>query len=92
MKLQLRRMHEAFGVKQDCTCKDCCNLMQVQLPLRRFYKCGRYAVSGCGSSDWAKSWIACGMHNVPLGNERPLMKYHTDNADALPELEGQIEL
>jgi len=76
VKKQLERMHRLFGRDHAQKCGTCCNLVSGRYHDRILQKCERYGLSHSEASDWAKSWVACGMHNVPLPEgERPVMEY-----------------
>ena len=94
MKIQLQRMHKTYGRYHLAeTCGKCCNLGSY-FQQRRYYKCARYGDSRAESTDWAKSWQACGMFNTPLpANGRPLIEYvriYEKINDDKP-IDGQIE-
>lgn len=70
-------MHKRFGIKDALYCKDCSHLICGVYHDKRYYKCELYGLSHSEASDWRRSWIACGMYNVPQDMEQwaPLLEH-----------------
>jgi hypothetical protein len=95
MKLQLERMHSAFGRNPVRKCRDCSNLIQGGYCGRNYCKCERYGLSHSESSDWAMRWEACGAFNSPLPDGRRTvldMSKHAVRKQPDEPLEGQMTL
>lgn len=85
-------MHKHWGRYYPNKCGDCSNLIRRQWD-KTYFKCARYGLSHCASTDWALSWAACGKFNKPLEpNERPLVEWAVRQTADGGEIEGQMEL
>lgn len=92
MKLQLARMHKQFGREHVHACGTCCNFVRGEYHDKMLQKCERYGLSHSDATDWAKSWGACGMYNVPIAKgERPLKDY-VDKRRVPEVAEGQVSM
>lgn len=91
---RIAAMHKRFGTNYGLYCKDCCHLIGGMWHDRRYYKCEIYGMSHSEASDWRRSWMACGMYNVPqdMGRWVPLMKQINHGPKIEPPLEGQMRL
>jgi hypothetical protein len=91
---RIAAMHKRFGTNYALCCKDCNHLICGEYHGRRYYKCEIYGLSHSESSDWRRSWMACGMYNVPQDMDRwvPLMKQINHSRMAEPPIEGQIRI
>jgi hypothetical protein len=94
VKLQLQRMHHYYGIDITNICGTCQNFVTGKYHNRILRKCERYGVTHSEASDWARSWYACGMHNVPLlDGERPLIEYcDRSRTQIIETIPGQISL
>ncbi len=97
MKRKIDLMHNLYSKDPAHTCGDCCNYWSARAgeycnrPLR---KCERYGLTHSEASDWAKSWTACGMFNVPVpGKYRPVIETvrGEKKKDSTP-FDGQLSL
>jgi len=88
-------MHEIHGVKPMHKCGDCSNFISGRYHDRILRKCKRYGLTHSEATDWAKSWTACGILNIPLPDgektviEVKKMSRRVREAQAL---EGQVML
>ena len=74
-KRKLPAMHEVYGVQAQHKCRDCCNLIGYASGRRIYHKCKAYGDTASQATDWGLNYIACGMFNVPMGdNMLPLIK------------------
>ena len=75
-KRKLPAMHETYGVSpMPHKCKECCNFRTYESGKRRFQKCAAYGDTASQATDWGVNFLACGMYNVPLGdNMLPLLE------------------
>ena len=91
MPKQLALMHKHFGKNYAHKCGTCSNFVKGEYHGKALRKCKRYGLSHSLSSDWAQSWMACGMHNKSLlPGERPLKEYAGNGRKPLEELPGQV--
>lgn len=51
----------------DRYCGECVHLVS-HVAHRQFWKCARFRLSASASSDWRKSWPACGLFSPRQGN------------------------
>lgn len=87
-KRKLPAMHEVYGVQSQHKCRDCCNLIGYASGKRMFYKCKAYGDTASQATDWGVNFLACGMFNVPMGdNMLPLIE-----RIRLQKSEGQMEV
>ena len=91
---RIAAMHKRFGTNYGMYCKGCSHLICVDYHDRRYYKCEIYGHSCSESSDWRRSWMACGMYNVPQDMDRwvPLMKQINHGPKLEPPLDGQMTM
>lgn len=91
---RIAAMHKRFGTNYALCCKDCSHLICGEYHDRRYYKCEIYGLSHSESSDWRRSWMACGMYNVPQDMDRwvPLMRQINHSPKTEPPIEGQIRI
>ncbi len=62
---KIKVMHSRYGKKEGHKCATCCNLLKNELRSgKTYYKCKVYGMSCSTSTDWVKSYEACGMYNV----------------------------
>lgn len=66
-------MHELFGEIPDRKCKDCQHICSYTAN-RKWYKCAVYGESSSEATDWRLKWTACGMIDVPLLTNYPIVK------------------
>lgn len=91
---RIAAMHKRFGLNTVLYCKDCNHLISGKYHDRRYYKCEIYGLSHSASSDWRRSWMACGMYNVPQDMDRwvPLMKQINHSPKVELPIDGQVRL
>ena len=53
-------MHDLFGIMEGKRCGFCPHLRRI-IRDRAYYKCECYGISSSQATDWAKSWMACGL-------------------------------
>ena len=92
-KRKIELMHELYGMSPMHRCGDCGNYSSGKYHDRILRKCARYGLTHSEASDWAKSWMACGMFDVPLpDSERPVIEYKTAPKRNSEPLDGQASL
>lgn len=91
---RIAAMHKRFGTKTGQYCKGCTHLISFKYHDRTYHKCELYGLSHSESSDWRRSWMACGMHDQPVNDETwvPVMKLIKHTKPPEPPIEGQIRL
>ena len=91
---RIAAMHKRFGTNYALCCKNCNHLICGEYHDRRYYKCEIYGLSHSESSDWRRSWMACGMYNVPQDMDKwvPLMKQINQSPNIEMPIEGQIRI
>lgn len=91
---RIAAMHKRFGSNGALCCKDCSHLISGMWHDRKYYKCEIYGMSHSESSDWRRSWMACGMYNVPQDMERwvPLMEQIKHSPKIELPLDGQMRM
>lgn len=89
MKKKIELMHELFGKIESHRCKEC-----IHMPHRNekncYQKCEVYGNTNSESSDWAKSYIACGMFNKEY-NGNPVIKMRTKEKRNIV-IDGQMSI
>ena len=92
---KITAMHKEYGKAHGLKCADCTSLLCREFRSgRRVYKCKAYGDSCADSTDWAKSWPACGLHGKPLPDGHvPLIERlkHSKRVDNRP-VDGQISM
>jgi hypothetical protein len=79
-------MYSFFGKDYAHRCAECCNFSAGGM----WFKCKRYGVSASLSTDWRKSWTACGKFNVPLDpGERPMIERLPPERKPTEQIAGQ---
>ena len=66
---KIKAMHRFHGKDHQHKCKDCCNLIEKYWQ-RKYHKCLVYGDSNAPSTDWAKSYVACGHFDIPFDPDR----------------------
>lgn len=91
---RIAAMHKRFGTNTALYCKGCSHLISDMWHDRHYYKCEIYGMSHSEASDWRRSWMACGMYNVPqdMGRWVPLMEQIKHSPKIEPPLEGQMRV
>lgn len=91
---RIAAMHKRFGTNYGLCCKECSHLISGMWHDRNYYKCEIYGMSHSEASDWRRSWMACGMYNVPqdMGRWVPLMEQIKHSPKIEPPLEGQMRV
>lgn len=87
-------MHELFGEIPDRKCKDCQHLCSYTAN-RKWYKCAVYGESSSEATDWRLKWTACGMIDVPLLTNYPIVKqvrFLNRKPKENDQIEGQVSL
>lgn len=92
---KIAAMHKEYGKAYGLKCVGCTLLLCREFRSgRRVYKCKAYGDSCADSTDWAKSWPACGLYGqlLPEGHV-PLIERlkHAKRCDRRP-VEGQISM
>ena len=92
---KITAMHKEYGKAHGLKCVDCPSLHCREFRSgRRVYKCKAYGDSCAESTDWAKSWPACGLHDKPLPDGHvPLIERlkHSKRVDNRP-VDGQVSM
>lgn len=101
MTCKIDAMHKYFGVAPGEHCKGCCHCISGQYRGKNYRKCDVYGMTHSEATDWAQSWLACGLYNKPYSGERIMGRalYDATNrrtaerreAEAAP-IDGQIDL
>lgn len=73
-KRKLPAMHEAYGKRPPRKCRHCCNLRRLTIRGKDYLKCAAYGDTSNEDTDWWLNFLACGMFNIPIGNEVPLLE------------------
>lgn len=59
-------MHARFGVVSDRKCGDCPHYLCYRYHNRNLLKCRAYGLTHSEATDWRKSYVACGLIDLPL--------------------------
>ena len=70
MTRKIDAMHKYFGVAPGEHCKGCCHCISGQYRGKNYRKCDVYGMTHSEATDWAQSWLACGLYNKPYSGER----------------------
>ena len=82
-------MYAHFGKNHAHRCGECSNLIAFRAG-RTWFKCRRYGTGRSISTDWRKSWTACGKFNVPLApGEKPMIRRLPPTRKATEPVPGQ---
>ena len=83
-------MHQLFGIG-DGFCKGCCHLYDEP---NAYKKCEVYGNTGSEATDWAQSWVACGLKNKPYNGDRAIIEIlkHEKRQKAESQVDGQLSL
>ena len=85
-------MHALYGTA-DGTCKDCPHLISGRYHDRILHKCEAYGCTHSEATDWRLKYVACGLKNLPLPDERPVIDRVRGQREYVSEqIEGQITL
>lgn len=57
---RIELMHERHGVETGRHCGECVHFLVKKWAGQTYFKCERYGNSNAASTDWRRSWIACG--------------------------------
>lgn len=83
-------MHAKFGTA-DGTCKDCPHLISGRYHDRILHKCEAYGLTHSEATDWRLRWVACGLKNLPLPDEKPVFEQIRCQREYVSEqIKGQI--
>ena len=92
---KIAAMHKEYGKSYGNKCAGCPSLLCREFRSgRRVYKCKAYGDSCAESTDWAKSWPACGLYGAKLPEGHvPLIERlkHSKRLDNRP-IDGQISM
>ena len=89
---KIEAMHSRFGVTEGKLCAACTNLISHQRG-RRWYKCMAYGLSACASTDWVKSYPACGLFNKPIPHGmRPVIRMIDHRREPEAQIPGQLDM
>ncbi len=91
---KIELMRRLYGTNPDgCTCGECCSFVSGRYHSRVLRKCRRYGLTHSEASDWAKSWMACGLFDKPMkDNEGPVIRTVHGERKADGTMEGQMML
>lgn len=85
-------MHALYGTS-DGTCKDCPHLISFSCNDKTLRKCKAYGISYSEATDWRLKYVACGLKNLPLPDERPVFDRVRGQREYVSEqIEGQIRM
>lgn len=85
-------MHARFGTSEG-TCKDCHHLISGRYHDRILHKCEAYGLTHSESTDWRLRWVACGLKNLPLPDEKPVFEQIRGQREyVLEQIKGQIRI
>ena len=85
-------MHVRFGTA-DGTCKDCPHLVSGRYHDRILHKCEAYGMTHSEATDWRLKWVACGLKNMPLPDDKPVFDSIRGQREYVAEqIEGQIRM
>lgn len=87
---KIERMHALFGLDEHHKCGECCNFASGRYMSKILRKCQAYGLTHSSASDWAKSWVACGIFDQEYTGRRVIKL--TDRENLVVPLEGQIDL
>ena len=91
---KIEAMHAMYGIEPGEKCRDCCNFGSYTQS-RTWYKCAAYGESRGASTDWAKSYTACGLFDIPFENLKARtmvqMLKHAPRAE-MEIADGQIKM
>lgn len=83
-------MHARFGMA-DGMCKDCPHLISGRYHDRILHKCEAYGLTHSEATDWRLRWVACGLKNLPLPDEKPVFEQIRGQRECVTEqIKGQI--
>lgn len=92
---KLEAMHRTYGMVEGMHCGDCPHLVRKEWG-RHYFKCKGYGDTNCGSTDWAKSWGACGLiTQEDISMYLPMVEQvkHSPRGKAVEEqIPGQVEM
>ncbi len=89
---KINAMHALYGTA-DGTCKDCPHLLSGRYHDRILHKCPAYGCTHSEATDWRLKYAACGLKNLPLPDERPVIDRIRGQREYVSEqIEGQITL
>ena len=88
MRKKIEAMYDRFGVDHEHKCGECPNFKGG---INTYFKCRIYGESNAQSTDWAKSWVACGMFGKEWDGDVPVIR--TLSAEHEEEqIAGQLNL
>lgn len=84
-------MHYYYG-RGVGRCEDCPHFIKHVWD-RNYYKCLVYGASNAESTDWRKSWPACGLIDKPFpgGDTRVVARITADRQTEMP-IDGQLDM
>ena len=94
-KRKLQAMHYVHGTTPTPhKCKECCNFRTFEYHGKRYFKCAAYGISNSAATDWGANYLACGLFNIQIDNQLPLLEQIIHQSRKLPAipLDGQIEM
>lgn len=59
---RIRVMWNAYGKRENSTCKKCTHLQRVRYHDKRYLKCDLTVQTNGPGTDWRAGWIACGRY------------------------------
>lgn len=86
-------MHRIFDKVEGHTCKECSNLVEGEYHDMMLRKCKVYGLTHSAASDWAKSYVACGMFNKEW-HDKPIIRLVRKRPEEVQRMpyEGQMKL
>ena len=85
-------MHALYGMA-DGQCKDCPHLISGRYHDRILHKCPAYGCTHSEATDWRLKYVACGLKNLPLPDERPVIDRIRGQREYVNEqLPGQMSM
>jgi hypothetical protein len=94
IKRKIEAMYERYGKKEEHSCPECCNFIEITYHDKTYFKCKIYGISGGEGTDWRRKYKACGIFNCHFGkNEYTEIKELLKHSPRIPEvitLENQI--
>ena len=88
MKRKIDKMYEMFGVSHEHKCKDC---KHFHGGANEFKKCSVYGRTASEASDWAQSWVACGLFDKDWNGDIPIIRTLTNEVED-EQIEGQMNI